>query len=104
MGKANALLEWANKQDDWVRDALRRHAASPQFVLGDVDRNAVLDGVRHAAGIQQENKPDHIPISAEHLKLNLSDGARSLLCSLGPVENLGRLAPEQTLSPHFSRC
>ena len=29
------LLEWVDKQHDWIRDALRRHAGQPGFRPGD---------------------------------------------------------------------
>lgn len=92
------ILEWADKQVDWVRDALRRHAGSPGFELSQADKNAVLERVQHAAGIALAQAPTHAPLTKDHLNFGDAKGKRSLLNSLGPVTNLGRLAPGQKLS------
>ncbi len=58
----------------------------------------MIERLRHAAGIPAESEPDHSPLTAEHLDLDSAAEGRTLLCSLGPVKNLGRLAANQTLS------
>jgi energy-coupling factor transporter ATP-binding protein EcfA2 len=92
------LLDWADKQVDWVRDALRRHAVSPSFELSPADKKAVLERVQHAAGIALAEAPTHAPLAKDHLNFGEAKGKRSVLNSLGPVANLGRLAPGQKLS------
>lgn len=92
------LLEWSLKQPAWAQDALRRHAQSASFELSDIDKAAVIERLRHAAGIAAENEPDHSPLAADHLDLETTTEGQTLLCSLGPVKNLGRLAANQTLS------
>lgn len=93
----DTLLEWADKQIEWVRDALRRHAASPSSILSDEDKAAIFDRVRHAAGIAIDPVPTCTPLAAQHLKSAAPQG-RTLFCSLGPVSNLGQLAADQQLS------
>lgn len=44
------LLEWAHKQHDWIRDALRRHAARPGFSLDEEDKAGITARVRHVCG------------------------------------------------------
>ncbi len=49
------------------------------------------------AGITDE-KLDSSPISAAHLKLDSAQAKRNLLTALGPVENLGQVAPDQKIT------
>jgi hypothetical protein len=93
----DTLLEWADKQVDWVRDALRRHSASPSYILSEGDKAAIFDRVRHAADIAIYPEPTFTPLAAESVKSAAPQG-RTLLCSLGPVSNLGQLAADQQLS------
>jgi energy-coupling factor transporter ATP-binding protein EcfA2 len=97
MADGQSLLEWTDKQPPWARDALRRHAASPAFDLSEADKAAILERVRHAAGIVSDTELHHLPLTAEHLQFGSTTGPRALLCSLGPVAHLGRLAPGQQL-------
>lgn len=91
-----SLLDWAEKQLAWGRDALRRHALAPNFELDAAGKSEVLKRVRLQAGIGDE-ACDHDPFAASHLGGGAT-GPRTLLVSLGPVKNLARLAPDQTLS------
>ncbi len=93
----DTLLEWTDKQVDWVRDALRRHAVSPSHILSEGDKAAIFDRVRHAADIAIDPEPTCTPLAAEHVK-SAAPQARTLFCSLGPVSNLGQLAADQKLS------
>lgn len=92
------LFAWVEKQTDWARDALRRHACAQNFDLGADDKAQVLRRVRKAAGIEDKGSCDNVPFAAEHFKGGAAAGTRSLLVSLGPVKNLARLAPDQRLS------
>ena len=93
----SSLMDWANKQVDWTRDALRRHAISQDFELSADEKAEVIRRVRLAAGIPSEGPSEHIPFLSEHLKGNAADGPRTLLVSLGPVKNLARLASDQRM-------
>lgn len=95
------MLDWIDRQDDWMRDALRRHAGSSNYVLSEADREAVLDRVHQAANVQLETKSQalkNVPITEADLKSGVELGETNLLCSLGPVANVARLAPDQQLS------
>lgn len=91
------LLEWADKQHDWIRDALRRHAAQPSFILDEENKSAVAARVRHVGGFVSDEPPTCSPLATEHLKASSSNEPRAVLCSLGPVKHLNRLAEEQQL-------
>ena len=98
MGEVSSLLEWLGKQPDWAKDALRRHARSPNFELNEEEKASVIARVRHAAGIASDADLTHEPLTAEHLGEKVAAKPRALLCSLGPVAHIGRLAAEQKLS------
>lgn len=91
------LLEWADKQPDWIRDALRRHAGQPGFVLDEENKSAVAARVRHMGGFVSDEPPACSPLTTEHLKASNPNDPRAVLCSLGPVKHLNRLAEEQQL-------
>jgi energy-coupling factor transporter ATP-binding protein EcfA2 len=91
------LIEWSAKQPDWARDALRRHAIAPDFDLSEADNDEILGRVRHAAGLLSDPPPECSPLLSTHIKAEKSTGARAILCSLGPVKYMGRLAKEQRL-------
>lgn len=91
------FLEWADKQHDWIRDALRRHAARPGFILEKEDKAEIAARVRHVGGFALGELPECSPLAAEHLKASNSTEPRAVLCSLGPVKHLNRLAEEQQL-------
>lgn len=92
------LLEWTNGQPDWARDALRRHATSDALSLSESDKAEILARVRHHSGFTADPAPTYEPLSVGHLA-NAAGGPsrKTILCSLGPVENLNRLAPNQQL-------
>ncbi|MFF0923621.1 AAA family ATPase [Rhizobium leguminosarum] len=94
---ADGLLEWADKQADWVRDALRRHAQHGGFSLSDEHKKHVRTGVRLVAGYAIDPVPDHEALASSHLKSAAAKEPRAILCSLGSVRNLNRLAEGQTL-------
>jgi hypothetical protein len=91
------LVAWSAKRAVWARDALRRHATSKWYALSEADKAAILDRVRHAAGLGSEGTPACEPLSAEHVKAPTALERRALLCSLGPVQHLNRLAPGQQM-------
>ena len=98
MADGRPLVDWVDRQLDWARDALRRHAQSSNHDISADDRLAVIARVRAAAGAPQEVPLDHAPLEASHLTFGPIAGPKSLLCSLGPIENLGRLAADQQLT------
>ena len=91
------LIEWANKQPAWARDALRRHTAFPGFHLSPEEKAEILSRVRTVGGFPAEPAPECSPLLIEHLHAKIAAGSRTVLCSLGPVKNLNRLAEGQQL-------
>lgn len=91
------LIEWAEKQPDWTRDALRRHAAQPGFHLNDADKAEIASRVRHVGGFTSDKPPEYSPLLSSHLQTKNAAEPSAVLCSLGPVKNLNRLAAEQQL-------
>src|SRR5580658_7086458 len=91
------LIDWADKQPDWARDALRRHVMEPGFYLSDADKAEVVALVRHVGGFTSDKPPKCSPLLSTHLQKKSAAEPRAVLCSLGPVKNLNRLAAEQQL-------
>jgi energy-coupling factor transporter ATP-binding protein EcfA2 len=92
------LLGWANRQPDWARDALRRQANAEALSLSESDKVEIREHVRHHSGLLADPAPAYEPLSAGHLNNVVRSPSRNaILCSLGPVENLNRLAPNQQL-------
>jgi hypothetical protein len=94
---AGGLVEWSDKQGDWVRDALRRHAQQANFSVTPEDKNHIRKGVRLASGYALDQVADYAPLSSGHLKSANAKEPRTILCSLGSVRNLNRLAEGQML-------
>ena len=94
------LIDWIERQEEWTRDALRRHALAQNFELDPDGKSDVQKGVRLAARIPDDEGNNYTPspFSADHLYGSGTIGPRTLLVSLGPVTNLARLATNQTLS------
>jgi energy-coupling factor transporter ATP-binding protein EcfA2 len=90
------LIEWATNQPNWVRDALRRIATTTEFIVGDEDRAAILARIKHAAS-GTGTSPDCEPITPEHLSQCADIGPRAVLASIGPLQNIDRLAKDQQL-------
>jgi len=91
------LIVWAGKRAPWACDALRRHATSAGFDLSPEDRAAITERVRYAAGFESEEVPVCEPLAANHMKGAGASAARTVLCSLGPVKHLNRLAADQKM-------
>lgn len=94
---ADGLVEWADKQPEWIRDALRRHALQPGFLITEEDKTHIRESLRRATGFPPDGPLENEPLGAGHLKSAARTEPRTLLCSLGSVKNLNRLAEDQTL-------
>jgi hypothetical protein len=92
-----SLLEWSEKQPAWVRDAIRRHAQASGASLPDPEKAEIVTRVRHHGGFDADPAPTCTPLDATHLSGGKSSSKRTELCSLGPVENLNRLATGQRI-------
>lgn len=90
------LLEWAEKQELWVRDSLRRISTTAGLQLSEQDRQDVLDRIKHAAsGVG--DAPACEGLKPAHLSQGGDAGPRAVLASIGPVQNIDRLAKDQQL-------
>lgn len=90
------LLEWAEKQELWVRDSLRRISTAAGLQLSEQDRQDVLDRIKHAAsGVG--DAPACEGLKPAHLSQGGDAGPRAVLASIGPVQNIDRLAKDQQL-------
>ena len=91
-----SLVEWAGKQTAWVQDSLRRISTTAGFMVSEEDRKAILDRIKYAAdGIGDEPACD--ALTAEHLSQCSETGPRAVLASIGPLQNIDRLAKDQRL-------
>jgi hypothetical protein len=86
------LIDWVDKQPDWARDALRRHVMEPGFHLSDADKAEIMTRIRHVGGFTSDKPPECSPLLSTHLQNKSAAEPRAVLCSLGPVKNLNRLA------------
>lgn len=91
------LLGWSSKQAPWVSDALRRIATASGLAISEADRQDIELRVRHAAGISTGVEPACEPLTGDHLAPLETDRPRTALLSIGPIQNIDRLAEEQKL-------
>ena len=89
------LLAWSEDKPDWQRDALRRIAVNGE--LTEADQRAIHDRLRHAHGIAVEVDVACTPLAPDHLPPDADAVAPTILCGIGPVANVDRLAPDQEL-------
>jgi hypothetical protein len=89
------LLEWSEGLQDWERDALRRIAVSE--MLPDADRDAIRTRAKLCHGIGDDGDHPCIALDQTHLPAEGGNAAPTILCTIGPVSHVDRLAPEQEL-------
>jgi hypothetical protein len=92
------LLAWIAKQSDWAKDALRRHALSPNYELGPADKADIVRRVKAACDIAQDGDCELTPVTADHLDPQVGGTPGALFVAMGPVQNVARLAEGQRLS------
>lgn len=92
MGK---LADWSRNKPNWVKDALQRAASNPRISPQDID--SVFSRVAIAHGLAVEG--DHPCLMFSEQSLVDVDAAPDdvVLCSLGPLQGLDRLAADQVL-------
>jgi hypothetical protein len=90
-----ALLEWSQDLPDWKRDALHRIAISEQ--LSPADRVAIRVRLMYAHGIAVSDDVACIPLVAEDLPVAADESEPTILCGIGPVQNVDKLAHDQEL-------
>ena len=93
---ARGLIEWASEQSAWVSDSLRRIAIANEQAISDDDIAKIVANVRHVAGAGPASA-DLAPLEELHLGAGITEGRRTVLAQLGPVQNIDRLASDQRL-------
>ena len=91
----NSLLDWSAQQPAWQQDALRRLSMTP--TLSTEDTKGVMARLKAVHGLKPKGDLSCEVLAAQHLKPTGQSVPRAQLCSIGPVSNVGRLAPEQQL-------
>ena len=91
----DTIIEWASKQPDWQRDALRRVALSSEFA--DADTSTILANLKRAKGLPPEGALLSESLKKEHLQSDARKAPLAHLCSIDNVRNANRLAPGQAL-------
>jgi len=94
MSAHDQILEWANGQPAWRRDALRRLLIG---AFGANDERDVLELLKASANLA-ETAIEPRPLTAEHLPARASNTDSLTLLSLGNITHANRLAPDQKLS------
>ena len=89
------LLAWSEGLADWQRDALHRIAISER--LSDEDRIAIHNRLMHSAGIAVEGDVAITPLSQDDLPAQEEAAAPTILCGIGPVRHVDKLANDQEL-------
>lgn len=92
MGK---LQDWIAGQDPWIADALHRAAITGVATAEDAD--AVATRVQAANGIASAGEPECTAFEEACLTAKGEAAETSLLCSIGPLNRVDRLAPGQEL-------
>lgn len=89
------LQEWVAGKDAWVGDAMRRAAMATSATAADAD--AIAARVQAAHGISAAGAPECLPFDEICLAPPGKATDVPLLCSIGPLANVDRLAPDQEL-------
>jgi hypothetical protein len=92
MGK---LQGWSARQHAWVADALRRAAEAGTATASDAD--AIAERVQAANGITAVGSPACVSFDESCLASVGQASEVYLLCSIGPLDHVDRLAPGQEL-------
>lgn len=92
MGK---LQNWIAEQEPWIADALHRAAIAGVATAEDAD--AVAIRIQAAKGISAAGAPECAIFDEGCLAAVGQPAETSLLCSIGPLNNVDRLAPGQEL-------
>ena len=89
---SNELVALSEDLCLWQRDALRRIAQ--KGTLSDADKDALRSAMYADHGLEKfEGKLT--PFSADHCQANPAEAPLAMLCSIGPVEHINRLAGDQ---------
>ena len=87
------LLAWACSRPEWQQDCLRWLALNGE--LTDDDLTGLRLQIECAMGLSGEDIADPLPLTCEHLSYVAGNAPKTVLASLGPVQNIDRLASDQ---------
>ena len=87
------LLAWAGNRPAWQQDGLRRLALLGE--LTEADLSELSYQIEQTAGLHVKNVPVPVPLAPEHLSAAVSNQPKTVLASLGPVQDIDRLARNQ---------
>ena len=88
------LLEWSGGRSEWQQDALRRLAIEGELTPDDL--NEIRNQIEQACGLPVESEVESVPLDASHLNDGQDEAQpKTVLASLGPVENVDRLTEGQ---------
>ena len=93
-----SILEWSQDRPDWQRDALRRLVELETLTETDHDELERLCRRKHNVLVHLNQSINSIPLSSAHLPKEGDSTLGITLVSLGELENVNRLAPNQILS------
>lgn len=93
--RLSKLTDWCDSQHTWVRDALCRVALTDEVTQADVDAVAIRVAVAH--GIPVEGDHPCEAFTECEMKPTRAANDEVLLCSIGPLEGVDRLADDQEL-------
>src|SRR5260370_13037365 len=86
---------WSQSLPEWQRDALHRIAVTDE--LGAADRAAVRARLMHAHGISVVGDTVCLPLAETDLPAEADASEPTILCGLGPVQHVDKLARDQEL-------
>lgn len=89
------LLAWSETLPDWQRDALHRIAISDHLSEG--DRNAIRSRLFHFGGITVNGDVVCTPLAEGDLPAQAGAEPPTILCGIGPVRHIDKLAGDQEL-------
>jgi hypothetical protein len=89
------LLAWSETLSEWQRDALHRIAVSDHLSEG--DHNAIRARLLHADGIADQGDVVCTPLAEADLPAQAGPEPSTILCGIGPVQHVDKLANDQEL-------
>ena len=92
----NDILEWTETLPDWQRDAIRRLLLN-ESGLSDLDYSELYILLKKENGIETKASITACPLAAEHIPAQLATGETVVLLALRKLENVNRIASDQTL-------
>ena len=90
------ILDWTQTLPNWLSDAARRLFEN-ESVLTDQDYQELYALMKTETGISDQNELVPVPLSKDHLPAVLAPGSAVVLKSMGELNNVNKISPDQTL-------